>query len=149
MIVSNKINKPSGDSTELTSGEKEYVKARESDRAAEDISAFKKPTDAGPVDDVRYRHEDYDPEAAKKKNFDRKIYMFPESYNALRKELMTHWPHTWQGCQWYMANNAQQFVAYMNDALNLKVQFDSAKVDSICKTFLDELRTSRGVSKLH
>lgn len=143
------INKPSGDSKELTAGEIEYVKGKQADEIARDLSAFKKPTDAGAVDSTRHRHTAYDPEAAKKKNFDQKIYMFPEVFNALRRELMTYWPHTWQGAQWYMGNNAQEFVHYMNDALGLKVQFDSAKVEAICQVFLSKLRSDRGASKLH
>lgn len=82
------------------------------------------------------------------KNFDEKIYMFPESYNALRKELCEEWPEIWPFVGWYMANNAQMFVNLMNEGTGLKLQFDSDKVESICKTYLNFLRNKRGVSSL-
>lgn len=85
---------------------------------------------------------------SQKKNFDQKIYWFPDSYNALRRELMEHWPEIWPLVGWYMANNGPQFVEMMNAGCQLKLQFDTNKVESICKTYLNFLRKKRGVSEL-
>lgn len=99
-------------------------------------------------------------------NFDQKIFMFPESYNELRKELETHWnpkktglyPHHklaevrwdyWR-CGWAMAFDAEEFVSYMNEKLDgvFKIRLvsndDDLHIDNICKTFLKELRRRRG-----
>lgn len=81
------------------------------------------------------------------KNFDQKIYMFPESYNELRKELYEHWPNLWQVVGWPMAFAANIFVENMNEALDLRVMLDSDKVDAICTEYLQELWKKRGVSR--
>lgn len=85
---------------------------------------------------------------SERKNFDEKIYMFPESYNALRRELYEEWPEIWPLVGWYMANNAQMFVNLMNEGTGLKLQFDTSKVESICLTYLNFLRNKRGVSNI-
>ena len=90
-----------------------------------------------------------DLENKEKKNFDQKIYMFPESYNALRKELYENHPTLWQVVGYYMGHNGNLFVHAMNVVLDMNVQFDTDKVDAICKQFLDRLRQHRGVGKLH
>ena len=136
-------------SSELTPKEKKYLQDKEAAVAKDDASEFKPLVSAGPVDAVRTRHTDYDPAAAEKKNFDEKIYMFPESFNALRVELLNYWPSLWQVVGWVMANNAQEFVIRMNDALSMNLQFDTAKVDAICKQYLNRLRKERGLSQLH
>ncbi len=82
--------------------------------------------------------------AAKPKNFDQKIYMFPESYNELRKELVTYWPELWKLVGWPMCYAANLFVGIMNDALDLNVVLDSSKVDAICEEFLQALWKKRG-----
>jgi hypothetical protein len=107
--------------------------------------------------DKQQQHDYAGEEAAKRKNFDQKIYMFPESFNALRKELFEHWPtlfmqvnpETGTSLAHDMVNNAVQFVGTMNGALDLTVQMDSDNIDAICRTFLDELRVKRGLSRLH
>lgn len=81
------------------------------------------------------------------KNFDQKIYLFPESFNALRSELCQHWPLLWQHVQWPMAFAANLFVERMNDALGLTVVLDSDKVDAICTEYLQALWKLRGVSR--
>lgn len=90
-----------------------------------------------------YKH-DYQPE--RKLNFDQKIYMFPESYNALRKELVQYWPNLWAVVSWRMAHRAEEFVEEMNKALDLAVVFDTEAVDFISQTFLTALRKKRGLS---
>lgn len=90
-------------------------------------------------------HKLVDPKA----NFDQKIYMFPESYNALREELYNHWPNLWELVSWCMAFQAEDFVAIMNGALDMKLQVDGNKVDATCQAYLDALRAKRGLSKLH
>lgn len=77
-------------------------------------------------------------------NFDQKIYMFPESYNELRKELSTNWPTLWQAVGWPMAYASNMFVSIMNEALDLDVQLDSEKVDAICTEYLQALWKRRG-----
>jgi hypothetical protein len=78
--------------------------------------------------------------------FSDKLYFFPESYNALRTELSTHWPTLWAAVGWNMAFKAEDFIADMNAALELKLQFDSQKVEVTCATYLNELRRLRGLS---
>lgn len=73
-------------------------------------------------------------------------YFFPESYNALRKELAEHWPELWATVGWRMANRAEEFVEQMNAALDVAVVFDTEKVDFISSTYLKLLRKKRGVS---
>lgn len=92
-----------------------------------------------------YKHDLSIPEH--KKNFDQKIYMFPESYNQLRKELVENWPTLWLGVGWYMAFKAEDFVSIMNDALEMRIQFDTEKVGWICEQFLTALRKKRGFSQ--
>lgn len=150
---SNKLSKPSKDailSLNVTSGEKNYVKEMVADQQASDLAEFSKPKqDAGPADTGIHAHTSYDPATAAKKHVSEKLYFFPESFNALRLELVNYWPHLWQLVGWRMANNAQEFVIKMNDALDLNVQFDTGKVDSICKVYLNKLREARGVSIIH
>ena len=147
--MTDKIPGQQNQQANLTPKELQYLKDKETAAAKDDAAEFKPLTSAGPVDAARSRHTPYDPATASKKNFDEKIYMFPESFNALRVELMHYWPHLWQHVGWVMANNAQEFVIRMNDALDMRLQFDTAKVDSICKQFLNKLRSVRGVSKIH
>lgn len=93
-------------------------------------------------------HHDMDT-TANTKNFDSKIYMFPESYNALRRELFENWQlDIWPYVSWSMAFAANIFVERMNEVLDLRVVLDSDKVDAICVEYLNALRAKRGVSKL-
>lgn len=75
-------------------------------------------------------------------------YLFPESYNALRRELHGNWPNLWAAVSYNMAFNAGQFVHDMNDALGMRIQYDTQKVDATCTAFLNELRKLRGLSPL-
>lgn len=84
----------------------------------------------------------------KAKHFSDKIYMFPESYTALRLELMNHWPEIWPHVAWHMAHNGPDFVSIMNAGFQMNVQFDSNKVDATCIAFLNKLREIRGVSPI-
>lgn len=85
-------------------------------------------------------------------NFDQKVFMFPEEYNELRKELMLNWPELWKNwrCQWAMAFDAEIFVEFMNTKLNGVYRIAMATDDKqkeigyICGTFLKELRRLRG-----
>jgi hypothetical protein len=81
--------------------------------------------------------------------FTDKIYMFPESYNALRRELHDYWPNLWSAVSWSMAHKAEEFVERMNDALETKVQFDGNKVEATCQHYLNILRALRGLSPIH
>lgn len=99
--------------------------------------------DPSQVDKGIYKHK-WEPN--KVKNFDEKIFMFPESYNELRKELHNHWPELWAIVSWRMAHRAEEFVEQMNAALDLAVVFDTEAVDFISTTFLNALRKKRGLS---
>ena len=82
-------------------------------------------------------------------NFDEKVYLFPESFNALRRELHDYWPNLWQQVGFVMAFDAVVFIELMDAALDTKTTFDSDKVDGICKKYIDLLRNKRGFSGLH
>src|SRR3990172_4847234 len=43
-----------------------------------------------------------------------KIYMFPESYNALRRELHDNWPNLWNIVSYAMAFDAITFIELMD-----------------------------------
>jgi len=86
-----------------------------------------------------------------------KVFMFPESYNELRKELVMHWasidskiPNLWAQVGWYMAFDMVEFMERMNDKLGgvLTVvpitKNDELRTDVVCKVFLKELRKRRG-----
>lgn len=92
-------------------------------------------------------HHDMESKAEHTKNFDQKIYMFPESFNELRKELSTHWPTLWSHVSWPMAFAANIFVEEMNKALDLTVVLDSDRVDAICTEYLQALWAKRGVAR--
>lgn len=102
------------------------------------------------------QQHDYSEQASKQKNFDQKIYLFPQSFNALRRELHDNWKVLFYQtpCEngaplsWNMAHDAVYFVAMLNDALDLHVQFDTENVSGICHTFLNALRKKRGLSEL-
>lgn len=86
---------------------------------------------------------------AENANFDQKVYMFPESYNALRRELYEYWPNLFGLVGYAMAFDAVRFIELMDAALDTKTTFDSQKVDGTCKKYLDLLRNKRGLSNLH
>lgn len=99
-------------------------------------------------------------------NFDQKLFMFPDEYNELRKELFTHWnpketgehPHHKQAnvkwddprCGWALAFDAELFVEYMNSRLDnvfrvaVITNSDDLRIANICSVFLKELRRRRG-----
>lgn len=79
-----------------------------------------------------------------KKNFDEKIYWFPESYNQLRKEIFENWPNLWAVVGYRMAFIAEEFVENMNAALDMNLVLDSEKVDAICTAYLEALWKLRG-----
>jgi hypothetical protein len=89
--------------------------------------------------------------------FDKKIYLFPEEFNALRRELEENWPHFFTSVNpldgtspaWCMVFNAPQFVGYCNGATGLDLQFDSNNVAGICKAFLNAFRKMRGISSIN
>jgi len=99
--------------------------------------------DDSDIDEKKHRH-DYD---GKPKHGQEAIFMFPESYNELRRELVTYWTHTiWPQVAWRMAFRAEEFVETMNEILGVAVVFDTAKVDFICRTYLEILRNKRGAA---
>lgn len=130
---------PSNDSfKQLSTAEKNFL-----EKIKDQTPEYKEHTEAGPVDHSRYQHSYTGDEDAKSKNFDQKIYMFPESFNALRRELCDYWPHLWSLVSKDMGTNAQRFVYKMNQELETSVQFDTARVDSICQFFLTTLQNAR------
>lgn len=72
------------------------------------------------------------------------IFLFPESYNRLRKELRDHWPELWKKVQWYMAFDADQFIEKMNAELDLRIWSQKPTIADICTRYLDELIKRRG-----
>lgn len=75
-----------------------------------------------------------------------KAYFLPESFNRLREELQQHWPNLWNSpAQYLMAFDGPAFVALMADLLDIPLEFDSAKVDAICKKIHSELCKKRGM----
>lgn len=87
--------------------------------------------------------------AAKNAHISDKVYMFPDSFNALRAELCTNWPTLFTRVGYVMAFDSVRFIELMDAALDLRTTFDSAKVDAICKKYLNALRAKRGLSKIH
>lgn len=100
-----------------------------------------------------YRHN---PVAANAE-FSKKVYFFPEEFNALRRELeefhrdwfVTVNPLTGTSPAYCMVFDAPQFIGYCNGATGLAVQFDSENVAGICKQFLNAFRAMRGVSAIN
>lgn len=76
---------------------------------------------------------------AKRTNFDQKIYWFPPHYNELRRELVEHWPALWALSAYRMVYLPEEFSEFMNEATDLRVQFDSGAVDWMCQQWLDAL----------
>lgn len=133
---------------------------------AEDAEQFlerKKQLENAAPDDSKHGGDFYLPahnrhqEAHKTANIDQKVYLFPESFNALRRELEENWreffhtvnPLTNTSPAWCMVFDAPQFIGYCNGATGLAVQMDSEAVDEICKTFLNAFRKMRGVKEIH
>jgi trans-aconitate methyltransferase len=101
---------------------------------------------AGPEDaDAGKKHELVNPNA----HISEKTYWLPDSFNALRREMDENWPNLFKSVGWPMAFDAPTFIEMMDAALDTKTTFDTAKVDSICKKYLDLLRNKRGLSSLH
>lgn len=132
------------------SGTKEQEVAKMlAEKQAEEIAAIKPQEIVPGFDSVQHSLPGEDPTAVEKpKNFDQKIYLFPDEYIALRKELVEHWPEIWILVGWLMAHNGPQFVDAMNAGLQMNLQFDTHKVGPICKKYLNRLRKQRGVSEL-
>lgn len=79
-----------------------------------------------------------------------KYYFLPESFHALRKELMENYPTFWQRAGYLMGYDATQFVELCSEAFEIQfLVFDSANVDGTCKRILDAARNKRGLSSLH
>lgn len=100
-------------------------------------------TVAGPEDTGIHAHKLNDNPNA---HFSDKIYMFPESYNQLRRELSENWPNLWAAVSYNMAFAAEDFVSTMNEALDMRIQFDGNRVDATCTVYLNELRRLRGLA---
>jgi hypothetical protein len=122
------------------------IAAKLQEQSDAEVAAFKPLVSAGKVDAVG--HAPLAAEEAATKHVSELLYFFPESYNALRKELIENWPNLWAATGYNMAFNAGQFVHDMNDATGLRIQYDTQKVDATCTAFLNELRSLRGLSPL-
>lgn len=102
--------------------------------------------------DSHNRHAPVDKNAP----FDKKVYYFPEEFNALRRELEENWneffttvnPLSGTSPAYCMVFDAPQFIGYCNGITGLAVQFDTENVSGICKTFLNAFRKMRGVSAI-
>lgn len=102
-------------------------------------------TESLPVDNEPGKMNKPAPEGA---HISDKVYLFPDSYNALRLELHDNWPTLWAQVGWYMAFDAVAFIEQMDAALDCKTTFDSDKVSAICHRYLNMLRNKRGLSSL-
>jgi hypothetical protein len=109
------------------------------------LAEFKPQTVLGREDSGIHAHKPVAADAS----FHDKIYIFPESYNALRQEIYNYWPNLWSQVAWAMAFKAEDFVETMNNALDMKLQFDGNKVDATCQAYLNKLRELRGLSSIH
>ena len=81
-------------------------------------------------------------------NIDEKVYLFPESFNALRIEMVSNWPNLFQIAGHAMVFDAVRFIELMDAALDTKTTFDSDKVEAICAKYLNLLRNKRGLSSI-
>lgn len=95
----------------------------------------------------KIQHSLLPPSKEKQTHVSEKYYFFPDSYIALRKELSEYWPTLWQHVQWCMAYRAEEFIERMNEALDMNIIFDTAKVSWTCEQYLTALRQKRGLSK--
>ena len=86
--------------------------------------------------------------AAEGAHISEKVYMMPESYNALRRELNENWPTLFAQVGWCMAFDAVTFIEMMDGALDTKTTFDNDKVTAICHKYLNLLRNKRGLSDI-
>jgi hypothetical protein len=92
----------------------------------------------------------------KQAEFSQKIYMFPESFNALRAELEGNWRPWFHNFNYDMGMSpayamvfdAPKFVGMCNGETDEVVQFDSDNVEGMCKTFLNAFRKKRGVKPI-
>lgn len=92
----------------------------------------------------------------KNAHISQKVYLFPEEYNALRRELEDHWatffhavnPMIGTSPAHAMVFDAPTFIGLCNGALDMTVQLDTDNVAGICKQFLNGFRKLRGVSPL-
>lgn len=102
------------------------------------------------------RHQPLSEAAAKQAHFSDKIYLFPESFNALRAELEHNYPSFFFGINpeygfsagWAMVFDAPAFIAMCNEATDSVIQIDTGSVDYICKHFLNKFREMRGVGQI-
>lgn len=115
------------------------------EESARQLAEIKPQTILAKEDSGPYKHKPVDKDAP----FSEKVYLFPESYNALRAELFLYWPNLWSQVGWAMAFKAEDFVERMNDALEMKLQLDGNKVDATCQAYLNKLRQLRGLSPIH
>lgn len=99
-----------------------------------------------PVDSTPGRMNKAAPEGA---HISEKVYLFPESYNALRIELHSYWRNLFERVGYCMAFDAPTFIEMMDAALDTKTTFDSDKVEAICLKYLNLLRNKRGISSIH
>lgn len=98
----------------------------------------------------------HDDRVPKNANFDKKIYLFPPEFHALREELEGHWreffhtvnPLSGTSPAHCMVFDAAQFIGYCNGMTGLTVQLDTGDVAGTCKKFLNAFRKLRGVGAI-
>lgn len=89
--------------------------------------------------------------------FSKKIYLFPEEFNALRRELEENYqnfflsvnPDVGMSPAQAMVFDAPKFLGMCNGALDTVIQFDSENVAGICGELLNGFRKLRGVSPIY
>ncbi len=98
----------------------------------------------------------YNKESKPNDHVSQKVYYFPPSYNALRKELETWWKDFFEGINplsgtspaYCMVFDAPQFIGYMNGFTGLSLQLDGDNVEWTCKQYLNALRKMRNISEI-
>lgn len=77
------------------------------------------------------------------------LILFPDSFNALRKELYENWRESiWPRVSYAMVWDKQVFMDVMNEVTGCLCP-DILDLDTMSKTYLDALRMKRGLSPLH
>jgi hypothetical protein len=109
-----------------------------------------------PAPDIALGRGFADDRTPKNAGFDQKIYLFPEEFHALRRELEENWrdffhtvnPLSGTSPAYCMVYDAPQFIGYCNGMTGLTVQLDTGDVAGTCKKFLNAFRKLRGVGEI-
>ena len=71
------------------------------------------------------------------------LYVYPESFNQLRKQLSEDHEDLWVKVSWDMANNPMDFILTMNEELDC-VCVPEMGVEAVCTRYLQALKLRVG-----